>query len=127
MYLDTDIILALIKKEDWLKKYVKISSLKPAKTSALTIIEARIVLEREYGKKESITALSKINHFKIQIIPLGEKTLEKSNELMEKYPKLGIFDSIHAACSMLANETLLSTDSVFLTINELRIKDPRSF
>ncbi|MBS3081075.1 hypothetical protein J4221_06395 [Candidatus Pacearchaeota archaeon] len=60
MYLDTDIVLALIKEDDWLKDYVKLSEFKPAKTSAITIIEVRLVLLREYSRKKALESLSKI-------------------------------------------------------------------
>lgn len=127
MYLDTDIILALIKKEDWLKKYVKISELKQAKTSALTIIEARIVLQREYSREEALKVLSKIKNFNIEIIPINKEIIEKSQELIEKYEKLNSFDSIHAACTIINQEILISTDSIFTTIEEVEHKDPRGF
>ncbi len=125
MYLDTDIILALIKKDDWLKKYIKLSFIEKPKTSVLTIIESRIVLEREYSKEESLRVLARINELKIQIIPLGEKTIAKSIELTKKYPKLGIFDSIHAACSIIVKDKIISTDSIYSEINEVNHIDPR--
>lgn len=125
MYLDTDIILALIKEDDWLKKYVNISKLKSAKTSVITIIEARIVLEREYSRNEAIKVLSKLKKFNMQILPIDDKIIEKSQELLEKYPRLNIFDSIHVACAIINNEIIISTDTIFSSINELKSKDPR--
>lgn len=125
MYLDTDIILALIKKEDWLKKYVSGLDLKEAKTSTFTIIEARIVLEREYSREEANSALKKIKDFKIEIVSVDEKTLLKSQELIEKYHTLGIFDSIHVASAIVNKEKLVSTDNIFSEISEIIQINPR--
>jgi len=69
MYLDTDVVLALIKEEDWLKDYVKLSELRPAKTSAITIIEVRLVILREYSRKKALESLSEIKKLKVEIIP----------------------------------------------------------
>lgn len=126
MYLDTDVILALIKKEDWLKKYVDIDKIKPAKTSTLTITEARIVLLREYSRERALEVLPKIKKLGIKIISIDEKILDKSQELIEKYPNLNMFDAIHAACAIINKEILISTDTVFHLIEEVHNKDPRN-
>ncbi|HLC84622.1 MAG TPA: PIN domain-containing protein [Candidatus Nanoarchaeia archaeon] len=126
MYLDTDIILALIKQQDWLKPYVRLKDLQPAKTSTLTIVEARIVLLREYSRKEALDALKKVKDFGIQILPLDEKVMQKSQELMHTHEKLQIFDAIHAACAIIHNETLVSTDSIYQDINEVHQHNPRT-
>ncbi len=125
MYLDTDIILGLIKDEDWLKQYVAPARFKLAKTSTITIIEARLVLGREYSRKEAIDALGKIKKLKIKIMPLDITVIEKSQELLAAYPTLGIFDSIHAATAMNLNEQIISTDTIFTRIDGLRKIDPR--
>lgn len=126
MYLDTDIILALIKEEDWLKEKVKKIQVQNAKTSALTIIEARLVLEREYSRIESTNALDKIKKQAIEITIVDKKVIEKSQELMQQYPNIGIFDSIHAATALILNEKMVSTDHIFHQIVELSVKDPRT-
>jgi len=127
MYLDTDIILALIKKEDWLKEHVRLSHFMPAKTSVIAVIEARIVLLREYSREKALETLSKIKKLKIEIVPLNVKILEQSQILLEKYSRLGIFDSIHIATAIVYGEKLVSTDKVFYEIEELENIDPRDF
>ena len=52
MYLDTDIILALIKKDDWLRPYVDMKKIKNPTTSVLTVIECKLVISREYGRED---------------------------------------------------------------------------
>jgi len=125
MYLDTDVILGLVKGEDWLKKHIDISKLRPAKTSSITIIEARIVLEREYSREEAIELLEKVKSLKVEIIAVDKEVIEKSQMLLKKYERLNNFDAIHAACAIVNNETLISTDTVYPRIEELDSKDPR--
>ena len=125
MYLDTDIILALIKDDDWLKQYVDIDKLHPAKTSTFTILEARIVLQREYSREIALDVLSNVRSLKIDILEIDEKIISKSQELIERYSKLNMFDAVHAACAIVNNEILVGTDNVFNSIEEVDNKDPR--
>ena len=59
MYLDTDIILAIVKPADWLKDVVasKLKMLSDLKTSVFTIVEAQIVLNRETTREITISVL----------------------------------------------------------------------
>ncbi len=125
MYLDTDILLALIKKEDWLKEYIDIKKLKNPVTSVLNIIEARIVLYREYSRQEAVYALGKIKELRIKIISIDSKTVEKSQDLIERYPRLNMFDAVHAACVIINKEEFISTDTIFDDIDKIIKIDPR--
>jgi predicted nucleic acid-binding protein len=125
MYLDTDIVLALVKKDDWLKNYVNLSQLRPACTSVFTVVEARIVLEREYGRREALQVLPTVKKLGITIMSLDSDVIEKSQELLQRYPQLNIFDSIHAAYALVRNEILVSTDHIFSQIAGVQWKDPR--
>ena len=125
MYLDTDIILAFIKPKDWLKPYVKIKEIENPRTSTFSVIEAEIILSREYDRKDIFTILDKLKKSGIEILSFDEKILEKSIELMEKYPRLHVFDSVHAAFAFALKEKLMSTDSIFDTIHGIEKIDPR--
>ena len=125
MYLDTDIILGLTKKEDWLKKHINFTKIKDPKTSVFTIIEARLVLEREYSREEALDVLSAVRRKGIQLLSFDEKVLTKSQELLRKYERLNHFDAIHVAFAIENNETLLSTDHIFSSIEIVDHKDPR--
>ncbi len=125
MYLDTDVILALVKQEDWLQEHIDLSKLQPAATSVITILEARLVLEREYGRKQALDVLSSVQKHQITLLPFTELILKKSQQLLQKYPRLNNFDSLHAAFALVHNKTLVSTDTLFPTIVEITVKDPR--
>lgn len=125
MYLDTDIILALVKEEDWLKPHVHMLELTSAKTSVFAVIEARLVMEREYGRREALAVFSLLQKLPIKLLPFDENVLAKSQELMQQYPRLNIFDAVHVAFALLHDEVLLSTDTLFATISGLKRKDPR--
>src|SRR3989344_7200070 len=95
MYLDTDIILALVKETDWLKPHINLDLIKDPKTSVFAIIEAELIMDREYGREFVQTVLKTIEANQIKIIPLDEKTTKKSAELLAIYSQLNIFDSVH--------------------------------
>ena len=127
MYLDTDIVLSQIKKRDWLKDIVKrkLSEIdENLCTSAITVVECQIVLLREDGREEAIKVMEKIKSLGLRILPLTKEVLMKSTELLSKYPKLNIFNSIHLAHAILEGERILSTDRLFDEINEVVRVDP---
>src|SRR3989344_3513882 len=104
MYLDTDIILALIKDKDWLRNYIDLNKIKNAKTSVLTLIEAELVLIREFGRKETFR-INKVKELKIKVFDLDKKTFDLSNTLLRKY-NITIFDSFHAAFCLINKEKI---------------------
>jgi predicted nucleic acid-binding protein len=127
MYLDTDIVLSQIKERDWLKEIVKrkLSEIdEELKTSAITVVECQIVLLREEGREEAIKTMERIDFLGLKILPLTKEVLAKSTELLSKYPKLNIFDSIHLAHVILEGEKILSTDHLFDEINGVTRVDP---
>ena len=127
MYLDTDIILAIVKPTDWLKEIVerKLMQIRNLKTSVFTLVEAEIVLNREESRELAISVLERVKERNIQLLPLTEEILAKAVELLRKYRKLNIFDSVHIACAICEGEDILSTDSLFDEIEEIENVDPR--
>ena len=94
-------------------------------TSALTVVECRLVLLREASLQDAFSVENIIKKWKIKIIPLDDKVLERSKKLMQQNDFLATFDSIHIASALINNEQILSTDHVFSLIPELVVKDPR--
>lgn len=129
MYLDADVIYAYIKPSDWLKKSSeKILTLENLKTSIITITELEIVAKRDFQDDFYNKILEKVKKIKdLKIINLNIKILEKAVELREKY-NFNIFDSIHVATAILSKEkTIISSDSAFDKIAEIKRNDPRIF
>ena len=124
MYLDTDIILALVKKNDWLKPYVNFNKIPSPLISTVTLIELELVINRELGKEEIPGFFKKIKELKVKISPVDENVVQKSAELIGKYD-MTIFDSIHAAFCIINNERILSSDTIFDHVKEISRIDPK--
>ncbi|MBE8538546.1 PIN domain-containing protein [Geoglobus acetivorans] len=125
--MDTDVILSQIKEKDWLKDIVKrkLEAIDEGfVTSAITIVECQIVLIRESGRSEAIKVHEKIEELGVRILPLSEEILGISSDLLERYPKLNIFDSIHLAHAIHEGEKILSTDRLFDEVEGIVRVDP---
>ncbi len=129
MYLDADVIYAYIKPTDWLKKHAeKILQLKNLQTSIITITELEIVAKRDFQDDFYNKILDKITEIKnLKIINLNIEILKKAAELRKKY-NFNIFDSIHAATAIISEEEIIiSSDSAFGDLTEIKKEDPRKF
>ncbi len=127
MYLDTDVILSQLKERDWLKESVekKLGEVnEKLKTSAITIVECQIVLLREDSRSSATDVLDRVRELRVEVLPLTEEVLQLSKELLEKYPKLNIFDSLHLAHVLHEGEKIMSTDSLFDEIEGVARVDP---
>ena len=125
VYLDTDIILALTKKSDWLRPHVSVAKIKNPVTVSLAIVEAELVTEREMGRKDSSEILARVKENKIRIEPFTQEIIAKSAELLKKHENLNIFDSVHAAACLILKENIVSTDHIFDKIEGVIRIDPR--
>lgn len=124
MYLDTDMILALTKKDDWLKPFVNLKKIKNPVISAAVLIELELVINREYGKDKIDDFFEQIKNLKIKSESLMPDVIYKSAELMKKY-NLTTFDAIHAAYCIINKEKILSSDTIFDSIKDIERVDPR--
>lgn len=84
MYLDTDMLLALIKKDDWLKPFVNWKNISDPVISAASLTEFGLVVNGEYGKEKIESFLKQVREFKIKVVPATENDIYKSAELMKK-------------------------------------------
>ena len=125
MFLDTDVVLAIVKKSDWLAKEIDISKLKSPVTSSLVVVEAELVIYREIGRKDVINLPDLIKN-KIKIENFTREMILKGNELMSKYENLNIFDAFHVASCIVLKQDMVSTDHLFGRINEIKHIDPRN-
>ncbi len=126
-YLDTDCVLALIKDTDWLKNDVEriLEDHHDRYTSILTVIECKLVISREMNRNRIHDIDGSIQKWNISFLPLDPEVEKVSNQLLKKYDFLGIFDSIHAATSIVHGLSIFSTDHIFPLMEELSVIDPR--
>lgn len=124
MYLDVDVLLALIKERDFHKEYaLKVCSLLEEKyTSVISLVELEIVIKREMSDLMSMEISKIIEKIlpDLKLVACDKKIFEKSLELRKKFG-LGIFDSLHAATALQGDKRIASTDRVYKRINELKI------
>ena len=119
IYADTDLFLALIKSEDWLKKNA-IDFVKKNKgditTSVVTVVETLLICRRHGIDSEEIVG---------SIFEIAQVEGISSEEAMQvahliKNENVGVFDSFHAVLSR--DMSIVSSDKVYDRIGKERIK-----
>lgn len=90
-------------------------------TSVLTWDEIVWVIKKEMGKEDAVNEGKKFIEFPyLKLLEVNQSTIAKAQELMEKY-NLNPRDSIHAASALLARiNQVISDDSDFDKIKELK-------
>jgi predicted nucleic acid-binding protein len=126
MYLDSDIIFALLKLSDRHQSFAtQIAETKEELyTSTITLTELAIVVKREMSDDLSMNLMEAISRKfpKLKIVSTDAKSFNESMELRKKYG-MGIFDSLHAAIALNHDKRIASTDHVYDRIKILnRIK-----
>ena len=124
MYLDTDVILAVLKEDDWLQSKVNLEKMEKPKTSAITVTEIQLVYEDWNHRFNDIN--QKLRDLGIEILEISPQTINESSKLQKKYSKLNVFDSIHLAHAKQQETRIISTDTLYPEIKEVENKDPRS-
>lgn len=130
MYIDTDITMAVIGLDKTLLEKLQDDKLHDLRTSIMTIFEINdILLETDSDLKiEEIFNMVKSKN--IELLPLTPEILKISLKLLNKYNDLVLFDlkhAIHAAHCIDHKETILSTDSLFKKMEEIKCKNPIRF
>lgn len=115
MYIDTDILYAVIKKGDRHSDFAEsILCRKNLYTSVVTLLELEILVKREISdelSKENLVIFRK-KFPKVKVVHFDGKVYAKSQELRKSFD-LGIFDSGHAATAALRDKEIASTDTVY--------------
>lgn len=121
MYLDTDVLYATIDTKDpHAKMAQKIINMKEEKYSSVaTLIELEFVIRREISDDASKNVLEPLRELNIKFKDIDLKIFELSLDLRREYD-LTIMDSLHAACALLNDKRIASTDSAYDRIIELR-------
>lgn len=123
MYLDTDILYALLRAKDRLAPIaLEVTGRKDKQyTSTITLVELEILFKREISDELSqrVTELVRTRFPDLSVEEVNLRTIEQSLELRRKY-NLGIFDSIHAAVALQNDRKIASTDTAFDRIPGLK-------
>lgn len=119
MYLDTDVVLARLKVEDWLKSFVYPDAFEDPVTSTSTVIEIQYVMEDDWNRERLGRVSSGIEDEGIELVPLTPEDMETAGELREKYDALGVFDSVHLGSASTRNMPIVSTDKLYPRIDEI--------
>ena len=135
MLIETDIILAHIKEQDWLKPYAeKILEMahkgKVKLYASIELIHELYYIARKSGidigvMLEKIVVLTKIENI-IWIPTTIEIDLTAFTLIME-YDINSIFDAYHAATALLydPDQTIISTDQIYDKVKGIKRIDPR--
>jgi len=136
LLLESDIFIAYMKKEDWLKKAataiidaVERGRLSPVQTSTEVFHELYYVFS-DYAPLQTIMAneakIATLNNLKF--IAPEYTTYLTALSIMDTYRITSVFDSIYAATALSANvpdHTIISTDNTYDAIKGLKRIDPR--
>jgi len=125
VYLDLDVILAELKRDDWLASDVAIASIDEPKTSVATGIELQYVMEGDWTRDRVLRAHQEIVATGIELVPLTSETLDAAAALRSQYDALNVFDGVHLGCARTLDEPIVSTDTLFPDIDEVAHVDPR--
>lgn len=125
MYLDTDPILALLKRDDWLASSVDLESLEAPKTSVATAIEVQYVMEETWNRDRLADAHREIAAEGIELVPLTADTMDVAGDLRRRYSSLNVFDAVHLGTAKTREAPIVSTDTLYPDIEEVEHTDPR--
>lgn len=125
MYLDTDVLLALLKVDDWLQADVKQAEFDDPKTSVVTAVEIQLVMFDEWSRSRLAEVQTLINAEGIELLPLTADTFQAGADLLPAYSSLNVFDAVHIGHARTLDEPLVSTDTLYPSIDEIEHRDPR--
>lgn len=126
MYLDTDLVLGLLKDDDWLSEVASSFGVADAKTSTSTVIEVQYVLEDVWPRQRLVSVHSAITDQEVELVPLTAEILEAAGDIRGKYERVNVFDSIHLGTAVVLEEPIVSTDTLYPTIEDVTHIDPRA-
>lgn len=125
MYLDTDVILAVLKADDWLQRTVEELTFTAPKTSIITAVEVQLVMFDVWSRADLAGVKSAIEDEGIEVLPLTPEVFQAGADLLPRYAGLNVFDSIHLGHALSLDEPIVSTDTLYPTIDEITDLDPR--
>ena len=125
VYVDTDVVLAVLKDDDWLASSGDIDALDDPKTSVATCIEVGYAMDGEWPRRRLTTVHEQLRDAGISLLPLRVEHLHAGMALRRTYDRLNQFDAIHLGVALTVEEPIVSTDTLYPTITEVEHVDPR--
>lgn len=125
MYLDTDVILAALKVDDWLKSDVDIDAIEEPVTCTATVIELQDVMQDEWRRERVTSVAGEVAGAGVELIPLTVPGIVTAGDLRQRYESLGVFDSVHLGAAITHGESIVSTDTLYPETEEIEHADPR--
>lgn len=125
MYLDTDVILAHLKVDDWLSSVVDLETLDEPKTSVATCLEIQYAMQDEWDRERLTRTSEELEADGIELVPLEVDHIEAGSELQRRYDSLNLFDAVHLGAATVLGEPIVSTDTLYPEIAEVESVDPR--
>lgn len=125
MYVDTDVVLALLKQDDWLAPAVESADLESPKTSLVTAIEVQLVTFESWSRDRLATVREEIEGEGVDILALTPDTFDAGAQLLSTYDSLNVFDAIHLGNALVLDDPIVSTDTLYPRIEEVDHLDPR--
>lgn len=125
MYLDTDVLLAKLKAEDWLQADVERAEFTDPKTSVITAVEIQLVMFDAWSRARLADVRAEIESEGVELLALTGDGFHAGAELLPEYASLNVFDAIHVGHARTLDEPLVSTDTLYPTIDEVEHLDPR--
>lgn len=125
MYLDTDVILAELKDDDWLASAVDHTVLDSPVTSTATVLEVQYAMQDEWDRDRLATAHEAIGEAGIRLVDLREDHLDEIRTFRVRYDRVNVFDAVHLGTAYVEGVPIVSTDTLYPDVEEVDHVDPR--
>lgn len=125
MYLDTDVVLAELKDDDWLHSAVDLDAIPDPKTSVSTCTEVQYAMEESWDRNRLTNIHEQLTTAGVSLVPLRTDHLDAGMALQRTYERLNQFDAVHLGVARVLEEAIVSTDTLYPSIDEVPHVDPR--
>lgn len=125
MCVDTDVVLAGLKVDDWLSDAVDAASIADPKTSVVTAEEVQLVMFEAWSRDQLATVARDIEAEGIELLTLTAEVHVAGGSLLATYEALNVFDAAHLGHTLVLEEPIVSTDILYPDVGEVEGHDPR--
>jgi len=119
MYLDTDVIVALLKADDWLQAAAEGAAFEALKTSLISGIDIHLVMFESWSRSQLADLLAAIEREGVSVIPLTADAMSAGTDLLTVYSDMNVLDAAHLGHARTLDEPIVSTDTLYPKIEEV--------